>query len=55
VVCFDESPKQLIDEVRQPLPAAPGQSARYDVEYKRNGVRNVLMVCEPKRGTRDNW
>lgn len=53
VVCFDESPKQLIAEVRQPLPLEPGQPARYDVEYKRNGVRNLLMICEPKRGWRE--
>lgn len=53
VVCYDESPKQLIAEVRQPLPPEPGQPARYDVEYKRNGVRNLLMICEPKRGWRE--
>jgi hypothetical protein len=53
VVCFDESPEQLIAEVRQPLPPEPGQPARYDVEYKRNGVRNLLMICEPKRGWRE--
>jgi len=53
VVCFDESPEQLIEEVRQPLPPEPGQPARYDVEYKRNGVRNLLMLCEPKRGVRE--
>lgn len=53
VVCFDESPKQLIGEVREPLPPAPGQPMRYDVEYKRNGVRNLLMICEPKRGVRE--
>jgi len=53
VVCFDESPAQLIEEVRQPLPPEPGQPARYDVEYKRNGVRNLLMICEPRRGTRE--
>lgn len=53
VVCFDESPEQLIAEVRQPWPAEPGQPARYDVEYKRNGVRNLLMICEPKRGWRE--
>lgn len=52
VVCFDESPVQLIEEVRQPLPPEPGQPTRYDVEYKRNGVRNLLMLCEPKRGVR---
>ena len=53
VVCFDESPEQLIEEVRQPLPPEPGQPARYDVEYQRNGVCNLLMICEPKRGTRE--
>lgn len=53
VVCFDESPEQLIAEVRQPLPAEPGQPARHDVEYKRNGVRNLLMICEPRRGWRE--
>src|SRR5215218_10274842 len=36
VVCFDESPVQLIGEVRQPIPAAPGQLERYDYEYRRN-------------------
>lgn len=53
VVCFDESPEQLIEQVRQPLAPEPGQPARYDVEYKRNGVRNLLMICEPRRGTRE--
>lgn len=38
VVCFDESPIQLIGEVRQPIPPAPGQPGRYDCEYRRNGV-----------------
>lgn len=37
VVCFDESPTQLIGEVRKPIPAAPGQLERYDCEYWRNG------------------
>lgn len=53
VVCFDESPEQLIEDVRQPLPPEPGRPARYDVEYKRNGVRNLLMICEPRRGKRE--
>lgn len=53
VICFDESPKQLIAEVREPLPPEPGQPARYDVEYQRNGVRNLLMLSEPKCGTRE--
>lgn len=53
VVCYDESLRQLIGEVRQPLPPQPGQPARYDVECQRHGVRNLLLVCEPRRGWRD--
>jgi transposase len=52
VVCFDESSKQLIMEKRLPLPAAPGQVARYDYEYKRNGTRNLFMFFEPLTGYR---
>ena len=44
VVCFDESPVQLIGEVRQPVPAEAGQLERYDYEYRRNGTVN-LFVC----------
>jgi transposase len=46
VVCFDESPIQLIGEVRQPIPAAPGQLERYDYEYKRNGTANLFMMLD---------
>jgi hypothetical protein len=38
VVCFDESPTQLIGEVREPIRARSGQIERYDCEYKRNGM-----------------
>ena len=41
VVCFDESPTQLIGETRQPIPAAPGRPQRYDYEYRRNGTVNI--------------
>jgi hypothetical protein len=53
VVCFDESPKQLIAEVREPLAAKPGQPARHDVEYQRRGVCEIMMLCEPQRGVRE--
>ena len=46
-VCFDESSKQQVKEVRTPLPTAPGQPARYDTEYERNGVSNLLMFFCP--------
>jgi hypothetical protein len=51
-VTFDETSKQLIQETRAPLPAAPGQVQRYDYEYKRNGTRNLFIICEPQAGWR---
>ena len=53
VVCCDESPKQLIGEVRTFLSARPGRLAHQDTEYCRNGVRNLMMICKPKRGWRE--
>jgi hypothetical protein len=52
VVCFDESPTQLIGEVRQPIPAAPGQIERYDCEYKRNGTTNLFVILDVHGGRR---
>lgn len=52
VVCMDESPRQLIDEVKTPSPCSPGQVARYDYEYKRCGTCNIFMCNEPLAGTR---
>jgi transposase len=52
VVCFDESPTQLIGEVRQPIPAAPGQLERYDCEYKRNGTANLFIFLDVHRSWR---
>ena len=52
VICMDESPRQLIDEVKTPIPAAPGRPARHDYEYKRHGVCNVFMANEPLAGKR---
>jgi len=52
VVCMDEASKQLIGEVRQPLPAQPGQVAKYDSEYRRLGTANIFMAVEPLAGRR---
>ena len=50
VVCFDESPTQLIGEARQPIPAAPGRLERFDYGYRRNGaVSNVTNNRENLR------
>ena len=50
VVCFDETSKQLVKETQVPVPIAPGQPPRFDYEYERNGVGNLFMFVEPKRG-----
>jgi hypothetical protein len=52
VVCLDETSRQLLAEVRPPLPAAAGRPARHDPEYVRGGVVNLFLVCEPLRGWR---
>jgi hypothetical protein len=52
VVCMDESPRQLIAETKAPISASPGQSARHDYEYKRCGVCNIFLACEPLAGER---
>ena len=49
---FDECSKQLVIETRLPLPVEPGQPARYDYEYERNGVCNLFLFSEPLRGWR---
>ena len=51
-VCIDESSKQLINETRTPIPMKPGQPARYDYEYERNGTANLFMMFAPLEGWR---
>jgi hypothetical protein len=52
VVCLDETSRQVLAEVRSPLPAKPGRPARHDPEYARDGVVNLFLVTEPLRGWR---
>ncbi len=52
VVCMDESPKQLIAETTIPIPASPGQPIKHDYEYKRCGMCNIFLACEPLAGNR---
>src|SRR5450432_1085570 len=49
VVCFDETPRQLIGEARVPVPTEPGRRARFDYEYRRNGTANVFMFLDAHR------
>jgi len=52
VVCVDEGGKQLIGDVRPPLPVRVGKPARQDSEYQRGGVANLFMIFEPLAGQR---
>ena len=52
VVCVDEGGKQLVGDVREPLPVRPGSPAKEDYEYVRGGVANLFMAFEPLAGWR---
>lgn len=49
-VCMDETSKQLLSEVREPLPAQPGRLQKVDYEYQREGVADLFMFFEPLTG-----
>src|SRR5262245_28434959 len=51
-VCLDETSKQLVSEVCQPLPCQPGQPYRYESHYKREGVCQLFLWYEPLAGRR---
>lgn len=52
LVCMDETSKQLLADLQEPLQIQPGQPERYDYEYKRAGVANLFMFLEPLAGKR---
>jgi len=52
LVCMDETSKQLLRDARAPLPPRPGQPARVDYEYEREGVVNLFLACAPLAGQR---
>lgn len=51
VVCMDESPKQLIEELAS-TPIRKGQDARFDYEYIRHEMVNIFMANESLKGKR---
>ncbi len=51
-VCLDEKSKQLLADVREPVPAGKGRPNRQDYEYERKGTANLFIVSEPLRGWR---
>lgn len=52
VVCMDEKPYQLLENIREPLPAHPGNNQKVDSEYKRNGTCRIFIFVEPLGGKR---
>ena len=49
VVCFDETPRQLIGETRVPIPPQSGRPRRVDYEYVRHGTANVFVFVDVHR------
>ena len=52
LLCFDERPCQLIENILVPTPTSPGKEKKEDYHYKRNGTCVVLLAIEPKTGKR---
>lgn len=52
LLCLDETSKQLLSEVRAPLPLEPGRGRKADDEYRREGVASLFLVCAPLQGWR---
>ena len=52
VICMDEKPYQLLDEVREPIGAKPGSVKKVDSEYKREGTCSIFIFTEPLAGWR---
>lgn len=50
VVCMDEQPIQLLDDVRKPTAETKNHPKRMDYEYKRCGTASIFMFCEPLTG-----
>lgn len=53
VVCMDEKPYQLLDEVREPIPMKPGSVRKVDAEYVRKGTCSIFVFNEPLTGWGD--
>lgn len=52
LICFDERPCFLIEDVGSILPMSPGKARRYHYEYAKNGSCCVLLAFEPHTGFR---
>ena len=52
VICLDEKPLQLLEDIRPSTLPACGEIAKQDYEYKRNGTCCIFLAIEPKAGKR---
>lgn len=52
IVCFDERPCQLLNDVISPIPMKPGSCQKQDYHYERQGTCCLLLAVEPKAGWR---
>jgi hypothetical protein len=50
VICLDEKPYQLLDDIRSPIPMKAGKPERVDYEYERCGTASIFVMCEPLKG-----
>ena len=52
VICFDEMTKQLLKNIREPIPVKPGKPLKVDFHYEKKGIVNIFMFAEPLAGKR---
>ena len=47
VVCMDEKPYQMLDQVLNPLPVKPGSIRKEHAEYSRKGTCSIFVFAQP--------
>ena len=52
LICMDEQPCQLLDDIVKPIPMKPGQPRKEDYEYERKGTCSIFVFTEPLAGWR---
>ena len=50
VICMDEKPYQLLDDILVPLEMKPGKPRKSDYEYERKGTCSIFVFNEPLTG-----
>lgn len=50
IVCMDESNKQIVSHIIEPIAGSPGCPERIDHEYIRKGVADIFIAVEALTG-----